>query len=151
MAAATKNWKHGECSKGNKTKEWRSWSAMIRRCIYPSMDRYPRYGGRGIRVCDAWRHDYPQFLLDVGRAPTPDHQTDRIDNDGNYEPSNVKWSTRSEQQKNSSRARYLEHDGRRMTIGDWAEHLGIDRRTLQARLDVYQWGVGRTLSTPVGG
>ena len=140
-------YKHGE---SHKTKEWRAWAAMIRRCSYPAMPRYSRYAGRGITVCDEWRHDYSQFLKDVGRAPTEDHQLDRINNDGNYEASNVKWSTRSEQIRNSSKARYLEHDGQRMTMGDWSKQTGIKRRTLQMRLDKYGYSIADALTTPVG-
>ena len=105
-------YKHGHCSKNRRSKEWRAWNAMIRRCCYPSMDRYPRYGGRGITVCERWRHSFEAFLKDVGYAPSPEHTIDRIDNDGNYEPHNVRWATRSEQIRNSTKARHIEFGGR---------------------------------------
>ena len=136
---------HGE---SHKTKEWKAWNSMHRRCRYPSEKSYPRYGGRGIIVCERWG-EYVNFLADVGRSPTAEHQIDRIDNDGNYSPDNVKWSTRSEQIRNSTKARYLEYDGKRMTIGDWSKHLGINRQTLQMRLDKYGYTVAQALSTPI--
>jgi hypothetical protein len=154
MAMPGKNhpmYKHGEACAGKRTKEWRAWNSMIRRCTYPSMDRYPQYGGRGIRVCDEWIHDYPQFLEDVGRAPSDDHQLDRIDNDGDYESSNVRWATRSENVRNSRKARYLTLGGTKKTIGDWAKELGINRQTIQMRIDSCGWSVEKALTTPVGG
>lgn len=146
---ANKNYIHGEAGKGKKTKEWRAWNAMIRRCIYPSMDRYPRYGGRGIKVCKKWRHDYVAFLEDVGRAPSENHQLDRKDNNGNYEPGNCQWSTRSEQIRNSTKARYLTLKGESKTIGDWSEIIGINRQTIQMRIDKYNWPVEKALTTEV--
>ena len=139
---------HGESRRGGRTKEWRAWNAMIRRCIYPSMDRYEHYGGRGITVCDEWRHSFPTFLASVGRAPTDEHQLDRIDNDGDYEPQNVRWATRSENIRNSRKARHITHQDETLTIGDWSGRTGINRQTIQMRLDRYGWSVERALTTP---
>ena len=76
---------------------------MIRRCFYKKHDRYKDYGGRGITVCDRWLgydNGYINFVNDMGSKPTKNHSLDRIDNNGNYEPSNCKWSTIHEQQSN---------------------------------------------------
>jgi hypothetical protein len=73
---------------------------MLDRCYLTKHVAYHRYGGRGIIVCDRWRASYTEFLSDVGRAPTPKHSLDRINNNGNYEPGNVKWSTPKQQAAN---------------------------------------------------
>ena len=142
-------YRHGDTASGSRTKEWRAWNAMIRRCTYPSMDRFPRYGGRGIRICSEWRASYEAYLRDVGRAPSSAHQIDRINNDGNYEPGNVRWATRSEQIRNSAKARPLTLNGETHLIGEWAARVGINRQTIQMRLDRYGWPIERALATPV--
>lgn len=79
--------------------EYQAWSAMRSRCLNPNHSNYPDYGGRGITVCDRWRDSFVAFYEDVGRRP-PGHSLDRIDNDGNYEPGNVRWATAQEQAMN---------------------------------------------------
>jgi len=91
---------HGDASKGLKTKEYRTWLGMKRRCYNSNRKDYKDYGGRGIKVCDRWLHSFQNFLSDLGRAPTPRHSIDRKNNDGNYEPSNCQWATDKEQQNN---------------------------------------------------
>jgi hypothetical protein len=93
---------HGE-SQADRTAEYRAWSAMKSRCTNEKHPKFPQYGGRGIRVCDRWLRSYETFVADVGRRPSPQHSIDRYpDNDGNYEPGNVRWAT-YEQQNNNRR------------------------------------------------
>jgi hypothetical protein len=79
---------------------------MKNRCENPNVRQYKDYGGRGIRVCDRWRSSFENFLADVGERPAG-LSLDRIDNDGDYEPGNVKWSTRSEQMHNRRKFRHM--------------------------------------------
>ncbi|WP_155054542.1 hypothetical protein [Streptomyces blattellae] len=88
--------KHGK----RDTPEYRIWQGMKWRCLNPNYKPYPRYGGRGIKVCDRWIDSFEAFLADVGPRPSPKHTLDRLDNDGNYEPGNVAWRTYKEQAQN---------------------------------------------------
>ena len=111
------NIKHGE-SKPT-TKEYRAWFSIIARCTNKKNIGYHLYGGRGIKVCDQWRNSYSAFLLDVGRAPSPEHSIDRINNDGNYEPGNCKWSTRLEQTHNRRPFTMLPDSNKLLALADY--------------------------------
>lgn len=91
--------KHRETVDGL-TPEYRAWAAMKARCFNPRIRNFRNHGGRGITVCAEWRDDFDAFLAHVGRKPSPRHSLDRIDNDGNYEPGNVRWATALEQRHN---------------------------------------------------
>lgn len=78
---------------------------MIQRCTNPRRTKFKDYGGRGIQVCDRWRHSYESFVADMGERPSAHHSIDRIDVDGHYEPSNCRWATRSEQARNTRAAK----------------------------------------------
>jgi hypothetical protein len=77
---------------------------MKERCYAPSYRGYHNYGGRGIRICDEWRNSFEAFYAHIGPRPSSEHSLDRIDNDGNYEPGNVRWATRNEQRGNRRKA-----------------------------------------------
>lgn len=101
------------------------WLAMKARCTNPTHPAYSRYGGRGITVCARWSESFEAFMEDVGECPSTRHSIDRINNDGNYEPTNVRWATRQEQANNRRTNVKITHNGQTQTAAQWARELGI--------------------------
>lgn len=142
--------KHGGCRKHTRhDAEYHVWASIIARCENRNHEAFDRYGGRGIKVCERWRHSYMAFKEDVGPRPSLRHSLDRYPNqDGNYEPGNVRWATSVQQNNNRRDNVVLELNGKRQTISDWGRELGIKAITLRQRL-IYGWSVEKTLTTPL--
>lgn len=132
---------------GTGTKEHKTWNKMRDRCSNPNCERYPHYGGRGIRVCDRWlgENGFENFLKDMGCKPSSKHSIDRINNDGNYEPSNCRWATREEQHNNTKRTRRIEFNGRTQTLSQWSKEIGVSVSALFSRLQK-GWTLEKALS-----
>ena len=113
--------KHGEAAK--LTPLYNTWRGIRQRCFNAQHKHYPRYGGRGITMCEAWVDSYETFKTDVGE-PASGMTLERIDNNGDYEPNNVRWATRKKQANNRTTNVVVEHEGKSMTLKQWAEHLG---------------------------
>lgn len=105
MAAA---FTHGETRSGMTTPEYRTFKNIHQRCTNPKNPSWKDYGGRGITVCERWK-SFDAFLADMGRRPSPRHSLDRYpNNDGNYEPTNCRWATRTEQSNNRRPVKRIE-------------------------------------------
>lgn len=108
LRAANPTKRHG----WSETREYDSWFDMRDRCRNPRHHAWDRYGGRGIIVCDRWKDSFENFIEDMGPRPAKSYSIERIDNDGNYEPSNCKWATKTEQSRNRSGVYTLEQDAK---------------------------------------
>lgn len=96
--------KHGYArGSGKVAPEYRIWVGIITRCTNPKATSYPRYGGQGVTICDAWRNDFTVFYAELGPRPTPQHSIDRIDGHRGYESGNCRWATPKEQTANRRR------------------------------------------------
>ncbi len=131
------------------TPEYKVWSGMKGRCCNPRSREYPRYGARGIEVCNRWRDSFSAFYEDMGSRPGPQYSIDRIDNDGNYEPGNCRWATTIEQSNNRRSSTFLEHDGKRMTIRQWERALGFRKDAICERIGA-GWSASDALTIPFG-
>lgn len=124
---------------------------MKQRCGDPNNKAYHNYGGRGIKVCDEWRVSYEAFRdwsLANGydaKAPKGKCTIDRIDNDGDYCPENCRWVSAKEQSRNTRHNRFVEYNGQRKTLAEWAEETGIDDLTIHYRLKS-GWSVEEALT-----
>jgi hypothetical protein len=132
--------KHG----GYKSKAYSIWRGMLQRCFNPNAKSYHRYGGRGITVCDRWM-DFANFLEDMGEAPE-NLTIERVDNDKGYEPGNCVWAPLKVQANNRSDNVNVTHEGKTMTVAQWAEVVGIERKTLEYRIRA-GWDAARALTT----
>lgn len=137
---------HGHCRHGKRSKTWMVWRAMRQRCYRHRDTKFPYYGGRGIKVCERWE-SFSNFLEDMGEA-APGLTLDRINNDGNYEPSNCRWATRSQQARNTSITLILTYRGVTKSAADWADEVGLKAKTLDGRIR-RGWTLERALKTPL--
>lgn len=126
------NIKHGYARRGSIHPIYSVWATMVQRCTNPRNPDFAFYGGRGITLCERWR-EFTYFLADVsaeiGDCPRG-HTLDRINNDGGYEPGNIRWATRREQAHNSRRVRWLTANGVRANLDDWMIRLQVPRHVL---------------------
>lgn len=138
----------------SKSRLYSVWRGMKQRCLNPKDAEYHNYGGRGITVCNEWldfKNFYDWAINNGFVEESPKHKNtiDRIDVNGNYEPGNCRFVDMKIQSNNTRRNRYITFNENTLTISQWAEKLGINRRTLEARIDDYHWSVENALTTPI--
>lgn len=121
---------------------------MNRRCHNPEFVDYPRWGGRGVTVCDEWRYDFQAFLTWAESNGWAEGLTlDRIDNDGPYSPENCRWASLEEQSNNKRNSRFLKYRGEVLTVAQWSRKLNIPCEVLYSR--IYEgWSDEKVLSYP---
>lgn len=139
--------KHGMGSHGKRPPEYSVWIGMKDRCRNKNSTNYKNYGGRGITVCDRWMNSFVNFLSDMGHRPSSKHEIDRINTNGNYEPCNCRWASRSQNQRNKRNNRMLVYDGISLPVSQWADKLGIPARILRGRIRI-GWPDYLVISTP---
>lgn len=128
------------------TRIYREWQRIKRRCYYKKDDSYSYYGGRGIAVCDEWKNDFMAFYNWAMANGYRDVLTiDRINNDWNYEPSNCRFITNKEQQRNKRNNHFIEYKGKKLCLSEWAELFNIDVRKLGNRIR-RGWNIKRALN-----
>ena len=120
------------------------WSSMMDRCHLPSNHAYKRYGDRGISVAPEW-HNFENFYRDMGDKPEG-MSLERIDNNGDYCKENVVWATAKQQANNKRSNVVLEHNGKKQTMQQWCDELGLKIGTVWARLNVYGYSVDKALT-----
>lgn len=139
-----RNFKHGQA----RTVVYRIWTNIKYRCYKKGSQSYHKYGARGIIVCDRWLNSFENFIKDMGPRPSNKHSIERLDNNGNYEPTNCKWATTKEQQNNTSRSRRIEYNGVIKTLSQWGGVYGMQAQVIGKRLDK-GWSVEKALTTPI--
>ncbi len=121
---------HGQTN----TKLYRAWASMLSRCSNPRHADWKNYGARGIRVCVEWKSFTAFMAWAQHNGPHDGLSLDRINNDGNYEPANCRWTTTQEQHNNTRRNRYIEWNGTSRTIAQWTRYFGASKSYISNRL-----------------
>ena len=121
----------------SRTKAYRTWLGMKTRCLNPKSKKYKNYGGRGITICAEWKDDFAAFFAYVSKLEhfgEDGYSLDRIDNNGNYEPGNVRWADKKTQLRNTRNNVIVEYEGEKMILTDAAKASGINFDTLRRRI-----------------
>ncbi len=116
-----------------RTATYRCWASLKDRCLNPRSTGWKHYGARGISICERWMNSFENFLADMGESPVG-LTIERIDPNGNYEPSNCRWATRKEQTRNTRRNRMVTLNGETLCLSAWIERLGLNHHTVAWRL-----------------
>lgn len=128
---------------------YRIWDGMMQRCGNANTKAYENYGGRGIKVCDEWKNFQNFYSWCVSNGWGKGLQLDRINNDSNYEPSNCRFVTRSENNRNKRTNKLIEYNGQTKTVTEWCEIYGLNFKTLHSRIFVLNWPIEKALTKKV--
>jgi len=134
------------------------YNSMLRRCFDKKDDSWINYGGRGISICNRWADKnsikfnskkFMNFIYDMGFPSSNNHTIDRVNNSGNYEPSNCRWATQKEQSRNTRFNKILNYKGKNYTLPDLADVINISPKTLSVRINDCGWSVEKAVETPL--
>lgn len=140
-----------------KSKLYKIYASIIQRCSNPKDKGYKNYGGRGIKICEEWENDYMAFCnwcIENGYSEQKTEKgrnkltIDRINNDGNYEPSNCRWIVQKQNERNKRTNKFITYNGETHCLIEWAEILNLPSTTLYNRL-FEGWSVERAFNTPI--
>ena len=136
--------KHGKSN----TRLFCIWRSMLTRCTNLHSKSFKYYGGKGVKICEEWQKNFENFYNWAMNNGYAENLTiDRIDNNGNYEPSNCHWITMKEQQRNKSNSRVITAFGESYSLSQWAQKTGLSKTTLKSRLDKLGWSAEKALTT----
>lgn len=140
--------KHGKSGE----RVYKIWKDINKRCNNANHGNYEDYGGRGIKVCNEWRNSFEMFYKWATENGYTDNLTiDRIDVNGNYEPSNCRWVDYKTQANNRRNNHLITYNGKTQTMAQWADELGMKYKTLSDRINISKWSVEKAFNTPVRG
>jgi hypothetical protein len=139
---------HGQ----SRTREYAIWNGMKARCLNPKNRGYPRYGGRGVTVCQEWIDSFEAFIAHIGMQPNDGkvYSLDRIKSHKGYEPGNVRWATKDVQANNTKSNVHITAFGRTQTLAQWSREVGLHHKLITSRINLLGWTPERALSERPG-
>jgi len=144
--AAERHTKHNHCG----TRLYTVYNNMKARCYNPHNHKFHRYGARGIKICEGWLNDFNNFYeWAMSNGYRDDLTIDRINNDGDYEPTNCRWVTNEEQSNNRSSNHLIEYQGQTRNLTEWSKITGLSFSTISARIHQLEWSPEKALTTPL--
>lgn len=132
-ATAARSITHGHSIGRKESRELKSYNHAKSRCYNQNDQKYPQYGARGIKMCERWLNDAAAFIADMGECP-PRHTIDRIDPNGDYEPTNCRWATTHQQARTRTDNVIVTSDGVQMILKDYADIVGVNYKSLHAKI-----------------
>ena len=134
----------------SKTRLYGVWKGMKSRCYNEGHTSYKYYGGKGIKVCEQWEHDFMAFRTwSLNNGYKEGLSIDRIDSNKDYGPDNCRWVTPLVQCNNTSRNHIITYHGESKTMAEWADEVGINYSTLRSRINIRKWPIEKALFTPL--
>lgn len=135
---------HGQ----SKTRLYSIWNAMRTRCRNANTNRSTCYKRKGVKVCDEWDNFSNFYEWSIRNGYNDKLSIDRIDNNGNYSPENCRWTTNKIQMNNTSRNRFIEYHGKRKTVSEWADFLGVNYKYFHQKLKENDWDISKVMQLP---